>query len=65
MAASAASDEDKEDLASDNDVFSSCEDVRSVTDEGGKKIEACPPRPPPFLPLEPKGFCCKKRKLRT
>ena len=36
--------------------------VRSVTEEGGKKIEEAP-RPPesPFLPLEPKGFCCKKR----
>ena len=67
MAASTASDEDKDDFASDRDVFSSCDVVRSVTDEGGKKIEARPPRPLLFLPLEPKGFCRKKkkRKLRT
>ena len=62
LAASAASDGDKDDFASDKDVFSSCEVVRSVTDEGGKKIEARPPRPLPFLPLEPNGFCRKKKK---
>ena len=62
LAASTASDGDKDDFASDKDVFSSCEVVRSVTDEGGKKIEARPPRPLPFLPLEPNGFCRKKKK---